>query len=77
MYVSVVYNTSMFFLQGIPYNPKMYDVWSLGCILYIMLTAIMPFDDSTIKEMLKIQLGRKLKFPPHFNLTTAAKVLVM
>ncbi|KAK9744882.1 Protein kinase domain [Popillia japonica] len=47
-------------LQGISYNPKMYDMWSLGCILYIMLTASMPFDDTNIKRMLKSQLNRSL-----------------
>lgn len=66
-----------FVLQGIPYNPKMYDVWSLGCILYIMLTASMPFDDSNIKEMLKVQNGRKLKFHPRFTISNSAKQLIM
>nr|XP_022918301.1 testis-specific serine/threonine-protein kinase 3-like isoform X1 [Onthophagus taurus] len=47
-------------LQGIAYDPKMYDMWSLGCILYIMLTASMPFDDTNIKKMLKTQLNRSL-----------------
>ncbi|XP_066907725.1 testis-specific serine/threonine-protein kinase 3 [Halyomorpha halys] len=64
-------------LQGIKYNPKMYDVWSLGCILYIMLCATMPFDDSNIKEMLKIQLQRKVIFPSKINLTNRVKRLVM
>lgn len=49
-------------LQGQPYNPKMYDVWSLGCILYIMVTATMPFDDSNIKKMLRYQQERRLGF---------------
>nr|CAD7257980.1 unnamed protein product [Timema shepardi] len=50
-------------LQGTPYNPKMYDAWSLGCILYIMLTATMPFDDTNMKIMLKNQLNRCVNFP--------------
>lgn len=36
----------------------MFDMWALGCVLYIMLTASMPFDDTNIKKMVKLQLTR-------------------
>ena len=39
-------------LQGTPYNPKMYDVWSLGCILYIMVRMIRDFYLSTLHAFL-------------------------
>lgn len=45
-------------LQGVSYDPKMFDMWALGCVLYIMLTASMPFDDTNIKKMIKMQLTR-------------------
>lgn len=50
-------------LQGIPYNPKCNDVWSLGCILYIMVCASMPFDDSNVRKLVKQQLQDKIHFP--------------
>ncbi|XP_057651926.1 testis-specific serine/threonine-protein kinase 3-like [Diorhabda carinulata] len=43
-------------LQGKPYDPKKYDIWALGCILYIMVMGQMPFDDSNILEMVEDQL---------------------
>ncbi|XP_050305408.1 testis-specific serine/threonine-protein kinase 3-like [Anthonomus grandis grandis] len=47
-------------LKGIAYDPKMYDMWALGCILYIMITASMPFDDTNIKKLIRAQLNRSI-----------------
>ncbi|KAH8039518.1 hypothetical protein HPB51_007420 [Rhipicephalus microplus] len=35
-------------LQGIPYQPRKADMWSLGVILYVMMTAALPFEDGNI-----------------------------
>lgn len=51
-------------VSGTPYNPKLADVWSLGVILYIMLNASMPFDDSNLKQLLKDQMAKKWSFRP-------------
>lgn len=50
-------------LRGQPYNPKMYDVWSMGCVLFIIVCASMPFDDSNMKRMLKAQTDKRIHFP--------------
>ena len=50
-------------LQGIPYNPKLYDIWSLGCILFIMICGSMPYDDSDVEKMIRTQLECSIKFP--------------
>ncbi|NXY76501.1 TSSK1 kinase, partial [Glareola pratincola] len=42
-------------LQGIPCDPKISDMWSLGVILYTMVYALMPFDDSNVRNMISIQ----------------------
>lgn len=49
-------------VSGTPYNPKLADVWSSGVVLFIMLNASMPFDDSNLKKLLKNQLGRNWTF---------------
>ncbi|XP_052132378.1 testis-specific serine/threonine-protein kinase 1-like, partial [Frankliniella occidentalis] len=47
------------------YNPKLADVWSLGIILFIMLNASMPFDDTNLRKLLKDQLNRNWSFRSH------------
>ncbi|NXQ89627.1 TSSK1 kinase, partial [Nyctibius grandis] len=42
-------------LQGIPCDPRISDMWSLGVILYTMVHAFMPFDDSNVKKMICVQ----------------------
>ncbi|XP_047345359.1 testis-specific serine/threonine-protein kinase 1 [Vespa velutina] len=49
-------------VSGTPYNPKLADVWSLGIILFIMLNASMPFDDSNLRKLLKDQMSRNWVF---------------
>ena len=49
-------------VKGTPYNPKMADVWSMGVIVYIMVNASMPFDDSNLNKMLRDQLNRNWSF---------------
>ena len=50
-------------LRGIPYNPKLNDIWSLGIILYVIICGGMPFDDTNIKAMLEKQLSKDIQYP--------------
>ncbi|KAM6156519.1 testis-specific serine/threonine-protein kinase 1-like [Erethizon dorsatum] len=63
-------------LQGIPYQPKVYDIWSLGVILYIMVCGSMPYDDSNIKKMLHLQKEHRVNFPRYKHLTRECKDLI-
>lgn len=51
-------------IKGEPYLLRNHDMWSLGVILFIMVCGTMPYDDSNIRQMLKDQLGRRVRFPP-------------
>ncbi|KAL4834205.1 hypothetical protein H8958_020974 [Nasalis larvatus] len=63
-------------LQGIPYQPKVYDIWSLGVILYIMVCGSMPYDDSDIRKMLCTQKEHHMDFPHSKNLIDECKDLI-
>ncbi|XP_076234424.1 testis-specific serine/threonine kinase [Calliopsis andreniformis] len=59
-------------VSGTPYNPKLADVWSLGIILFIMLNASMPFNDSNLKKLLKDQMSRNWMFRSRVRDTVSA-----
>ncbi|XP_066465983.1 testis-specific serine/threonine-protein kinase 1-like [Tiliqua scincoides] len=63
-------------LQGIPYQPKVYDIWSLGVVLFIMVCGSMPYDDSNIKKMLRMQKEHRVHFPRSRVLTVECKDLI-
>ncbi|XP_058617538.1 testis-specific serine/threonine-protein kinase 6 [Onychostoma macrolepis] len=42
-------------IMGMPYDPKKYDIWSLGVILYVMVTGSMPYDDTNLRRLHRLQ----------------------
>lgn len=48
-------------LRGMPYYPKIADLWSVGIILYIMVNKAMPFDDTNVKRLYEQQINKKWK----------------
>ncbi|XP_076208876.1 testis-specific serine/threonine-protein kinase 2 [Aptenodytes patagonicus] len=63
-------------LQGIPCDPRISDIWSLGVILYTMVYALMPFDDSNVRKMICIQKQHRIPFPNSRYLTVECKDLI-
>lgn len=63
-------------LQGIPYYIPLHDVWAMGIILYIMICASMPYDDSNVKKMIRDQLEKKVSFPKSKPVSKEAKDLL-
>jgi serine kinase len=49
-------------VAGTPYDPLKADIWSLGVILFIMLNAVMPFDDTKLRKLMADQKSRNYAF---------------
>lgn len=49
-------------LKGVPYQPQASDIWAIGVVLYAMVVGRLPFDDSSVRYLLK-QVQQKVTFP--------------
>lgn len=43
-------------LKGIPYLPKLADMWSIGIIMYTMLNKALPFNETSVKKLYEKQV---------------------
>lgn len=55
------------------YEPKRYDMWSAGVIVFIMACFFMPFDDSDQPKMVRRQMAKKWRYPPEARISDALK----
>lgn len=63
-------------LKGVAYDPRAYDMWSLGCVLYIMVTGVMPFDDQNLAATIKKQERGELLYPAEVTISDAVKSII-
>ncbi|GLH06018.1 Serine/threonine-protein kinase grp [Gryllus bimaculatus] len=62
-------------LRGVPYQPQLSDIWSMGVVLYAIVYGRLPFDDSNYNNLLK-QVQNKVTFPKEPRVSAACKSLI-
>ncbi|XP_057302084.1 testis-specific serine/threonine-protein kinase 3-like [Hydractinia symbiolongicarpus] len=62
-------------LRGIAYDGTVADIWSLGVVLYTMVSASLPFDDSNLKTLLE-QVMRQVHFSSRKKISPEVKDLI-
>ncbi|XP_065056343.1 testis-specific serine/threonine-protein kinase 3-like [Rhopilema esculentum] len=62
-------------LRGIAYDAMLADIWSLGVVLFTMVSASLPFDDSHLKTLLE-QVMRPVHFSRRKNISPEVKDLI-
>ncbi|XP_052667371.1 testis-specific serine/threonine-protein kinase 3 [Harpia harpyja] len=62
-------------LQGVPHDSRKGDVWSMGVILYVLLCARLPFDDTDIPNMLH-QQQKGVSVPRHLEISKECQNLL-
>uniref|UniRef100_A0A1B6LUN4 Protein kinase domain-containing protein n=1 Tax=Graphocephala atropunctata TaxID=36148 RepID=A0A1B6LUN4_9HEMI len=62
-------------LKGIPYDPTLSDVWSMGVVLFAMVFGKLPFDDTNYNKLVR-QVQSKVKFPTEPPISEQCKSLI-
>lgn len=62
-------------LRGIPYDPMLGDIWSMGIVLYTMMTGRLPYDDTNHKVLLQ-QVQKSPGFPSSKKVSQDCKDLI-
>ncbi|KAG0412700.1 hypothetical protein HPB47_010145 [Ixodes persulcatus] len=50
-------------LKGVRYLPKSADMWSLGAVLFVLVTGALPFDVGSLARQVRQQMTRTVRFP--------------